>query len=170
MRWQNTETPTFAGSAGSAGEPAIVETMQLLDHDGNVIAAVVKSVDGNVTMSVDGQPKVYRALLTQTGTDAPVATVLENTLGGEVVWTRGSPGTYAGTLANAFTADKTFVNIQGDLTVGDWDGGTAIRAFSITRPGSSAVSVQTVLGALGGTWAASDDLLVGQSVEILVYP
>lgn len=26
--------------------------------------------------------KVYTALLTQTGTDAPVATVLENTLGG----------------------------------------------------------------------------------------
>lgn len=117
-----------------------------------------------------GGPKVYRALLTQTGTDAPVATVIENTLGGEVVWTRGNLGTYAGTLANAFTADKTFVNIQGDLAVGDWDGGTAIKAFSIVRSGSSAVSVQTVIGALGGSWASADDCLVGQSVEILVYP
>ena len=30
--------------------------------------------------------KVYTALLTQTGTNAPVATVLENTLGGTPVW------------------------------------------------------------------------------------
>lgn len=30
---------------------------------------------------IGGMPKIYKALLTQTGTDAPVATVLENTLG-----------------------------------------------------------------------------------------
>ena len=57
-----------------------------------------------------GGPKVYRALLTQTGTDAPVATVLENTLGGEVVWTRGLTGIYFGTLAGAFPSGKTYVS------------------------------------------------------------
>ena len=50
--------------------------------------------------------KVYTALLSQTGTNAPVATVLENTLGGTVVWTRTSLGTYTGTLAGAFTLNK----------------------------------------------------------------
>ena len=50
---------------------------------------------------------VYTALLTQTGTNAPVATVLENTLGGTVVWTRDSAGFYTGTLAGAFTVSKT---------------------------------------------------------------
>jgi hypothetical protein len=43
--------------------------------------------------------KVYTALLTQTGTNAPVATVLENTLGTTIAWTRQSQGIYNATLA-----------------------------------------------------------------------
>lgn len=50
--------------------------------------------------------KVYTALLTQTGTDAPVATVLENTIG-DIVWTRDGAGRYQGTLVGAFTRDKS---------------------------------------------------------------
>lgn len=50
---------------------------------------------------------VYTALLTQSGTDAPVATVLQNTLGGTVVWTRNGVGDYTGTLTGAFLAGKT---------------------------------------------------------------
>lgn len=53
--------------------------------------------------------KVYTALLTQSGTDAPTATVLQNTLGGTVIWTRDSQGTYYGTLSGAFTTGKTFI-------------------------------------------------------------
>lgn len=56
---------------------------------------------------------VYTALLTQSGTDAPVATVLENTLGGTVVWTRNDTGIYTGTLAGAFTENKTFCFATG---------------------------------------------------------
>jgi hypothetical protein len=50
---------------------------------------------------------VYVALLTQSGTSAPVATVIQNTLGGTVVWTRINTGVYIGTLAGAFPEDKT---------------------------------------------------------------
>lgn len=57
---------------------------------------------------------VYVALLSQTGTDAPVATVLENTLGGTVVWSYNDVGSYYATLANAFTAGKTFVLLSGN--------------------------------------------------------
>ena len=57
---------------------------------------------------------VYTALLNQTSTNAPVATVLKNTLGGTVVWTRTSPGLYVGTLTGAFTANKTWcISING---------------------------------------------------------
>lgn len=41
--------------------------------------------------------KVYSAILVQTGTDAPVATVLENTLGTNVVWSRSGAGNYIAT-------------------------------------------------------------------------
>lgn len=53
--------------------------------------------------------KVYTALLSQTGTSAPTATVLENTLGGTIIWTRTGIGTYVGTLSGVFTANKTAV-------------------------------------------------------------
>ena len=53
--------------------------------------------------------KIYNAVLTQSGNSAPVATVLQNTLGGTVVWTRDSEGLYFGTLASAFTPNKTLV-------------------------------------------------------------
>ena len=53
--------------------------------------------------------KMYTALLSQSGTDAPVATVLQNTLGGTVVWTYFDFGVYQGTLSSAFPASKTHV-------------------------------------------------------------
>lgn len=56
--------------------------------------------------------KVYTALLAQSGTSAPVATVLENTLGGTIVWTRSTPGVYTGTLVGAFVTNKTFINAK----------------------------------------------------------
>lgn len=38
--------------------------------------------------------KVYTALLTQSGSNAPVANVLENTIGGSLVWSRADSGDY----------------------------------------------------------------------------
>ena len=59
--------------------------------------------------------KVYTALLTQSGAFAPTATVLENTLGGSITWSRNSVGVYLGTLANGFssTLSKVRVFISG---------------------------------------------------------
>ena len=51
----------------------------------NRINAPAGSVDPNGVLDLGLGVKVYRALLTQTNTDAPVATVLENTMGGTVV-------------------------------------------------------------------------------------
>lgn len=51
--------------------------------------------------------KVYSALLTQTGTNAPVATVLENTLGGDVSWTRANTGYYIANTSGLLTLNKT---------------------------------------------------------------
>jgi hypothetical protein len=56
--------------------------------------------------------KVYTALLSQSGTDAPTAVVLENTIG-NIVWTRDSEGFYFGTLLGVFTENKTICFIGG---------------------------------------------------------
>ena len=52
--------------------------------------------------------KVYIATLTQTGTNAPIATVLENTLGEVPTWSYVSAGTYRlNTIGDVFVDGKT---------------------------------------------------------------
>jgi len=53
--------------------------------------------------------KVYTAIITQTGTDAPIATVLENTLGANATWVRNTIGDY-GLLFDSLvlSENKTF--------------------------------------------------------------
>ena len=69
---------------------------------------IYSKIDEIIKKLNDNEPKykVYTALLTQTGTSDPVATVLENTLG-DIVWSRVGVGHYSGVLLGAFTANKT---------------------------------------------------------------
>lgn len=54
--------------------------------------------------------KTYTALLTQAGTAAPVATILQNTTSETFTWTRQSAGNYTITASSAlFIANKTMV-------------------------------------------------------------
>lgn len=54
MQWKNTETPTFAGNAGTGNAPAYVEVLTLVDRDGNVLKTLTKGVDGTLSESVAG--------------------------------------------------------------------------------------------------------------------
>lgn len=53
--------------------------------------------------------KVYIATVTQTGTNAPVPTVLFNSLGGTPAWSYAGVGIYNLTLASAFPENKTAI-------------------------------------------------------------
>jgi hypothetical protein len=56
-----------------------------------------------------GRPyKSYSALLTQSGTSAPTAIVLENTLGGGLIWSYTNEGYYTATLVEGFSIGNTF--------------------------------------------------------------
>ncbi len=96
--------------------------------------------------------KVYTALLNQTGTQPPVPTILENTLG-DIVWSRSSTGLYEATLMNAFTVNKTISFTGTDLI-----GGSLIITYN-------SVSVITF-----NAWIGGDDSLINTYVEIRVYP
>ena len=95
---------------------------------------------------------VYTALLTQAGTAAPVATILQNTTGGTFTWTRQSAGNYTVTASTAlFTADKTIVfGNQGNIPDVD---------FKWNRTSDTAVTLST----------GSDSRLVNGSFEIRIY-
>ena len=79
----------------------------------------LEAISGGSSEPVDPRPyKVYTALLTQSGTNAPVATVLENTLGGDVVWSYNDESRFSATSDNLFTLNKTVV-FTGSVFNGD---------------------------------------------------
>lgn len=96
------------GTALVAGDIPGANALMCVAYDlGNTRWELLNAAVGN-------NYKVYKALLTQSGTDAPVATVLENTLG-TVTWLYSSVGDYFATSANLFTIGKTVLRIhKGD--------------------------------------------------------
>ena len=62
------------------------------------------------TIKMSGQRPydVYTALITQSGSDAPVATVLENTFNTSLTWTRTGTGTYSIGATGSFPVSGTF--------------------------------------------------------------
>ena len=102
---------------------------------------------------------VYTALLSQSGTDAPTATVLQNTLGGTVVWTRDSAGFYLGTLAGAFTQNKTFVLVTHDGSLG-----------ATGYMGGGRNDGDSVFVTFQGQDGNFVDILGENAIEIRVYP
>ena len=115
------------------------------------------------TTPVDPRPyKVYTALLTQSGTNAPVATVLENTLGGDVVWSRHGVGVYSGTLSGVFTLEKTYVILGIPDNVSNAVGYFVTNLTS--RPNSISLGTPEIT-----TNVLSDGILYVTSIEIRVY-
>ena len=72
-----------------------------------------------VDLIPDANYKVYTAILNQSGTNNPTVTVLQNSLGGNIVWTRFATGSYKGTLSNTFTVNKTYVSSSLSQTGND---------------------------------------------------
>jgi hypothetical protein len=106
--------------------------------------------------------KVYTALLSQSGTDAPIATVLENTLGGTVVWSYEDVGDYRGTLNEVFTENKThLVFTNNSFSLGAYP-----SYYSFDRVSENYVQINTTDG-LGGI--GTNDNLYYTSIEIRVY-
>jgi hypothetical protein len=117
-------------------------------------------VNTSKSLTKAAEPKVYRALLTQSGPDAPVATVLENTIG-DIVWTRDSEGVYRGTLLDAFTISRTVVLIGGCFNQPE-----AVIQGTIDDGNSGGVIVTTYMTL---TTSLLDGLLYQTPIEILVY-
>ncbi len=102
---------------------------------GGISASTFNSnfVDGKLTVNQKGY-KEYVALLSQSGTSAPVATVLQNELGEVPVFSRDGTGEYyLTTTGDVFTANKTSVTItnsEGGKTIGGYSDTTKTVYFS----------------------------------------
>lgn len=108
------------------------------------------------------QFRSYVASLTQTGTAAPAATVLEDTLSDDpddpsIVWTRSGAGVYLGTLAGKFLAGKTFVIHSNPVLIN----GSKIQA---RRTSDDVITVSTQIADNTAT-----DAILAHQIEIRVY-
>lgn len=107
--------------------------------------------------------KVYTAIITQTGTDAPTAVVLQNTLGITPTLTRFATGNYRITASNTFTANKTFCIVGQEA-----NSGTGMNYIWASDSNDDEVLLQTYDGAGFGA-ALTDDKMDRLAVEIRVY-
>lgn len=120
--------------------------------------------------------KIYKVLVSQTGTGNPTVTVLENTLG-TVTWTRSSAGNYYITSNDLFTDGKTF--IPGNTNAEDGSsysyhsigsGGNIIGWISFAKEDSGQLLMQTISSATNN--AVEFSTLLPNSTypfEIIVY-
>ena len=106
---------------------------------------------------------VYTALITQTGTDAPVATVLQNTTGGTIVWTRNSTGRYLATISGAtYTTDKTAILLtSGSASATDG------RFLKVESGGNTTVQAFYNFDTSANT--SQDGIIAGSMIEIRIY-
>jgi len=102
---------------------------------------------------------VYTALITQAGAAAPIATVLQNTTGGTIVWTRNSTGRYVATISGTtYTTDKTTVLVTSG---GNND--------NILRPRITATTAIDWYNIDSSDNAVSDTIAETTTVEIRIY-
>lgn len=112
----------------------------------------------NNTSSESGY-KSYVALMSQTGTAAPTAIELENSLG-NIVWTRNSAGVYYGTLSGAFPITRTFtLSINGGGYDADVLNGGGGDAYNLVRLNDNVLVLSTT----------GDSILNYSPIEIRVY-
>ncbi len=100
--------------------------------------------------------KVYTALLTQSGTDAPVATVLQNTLGVTLTFSYDQTGHYYNNenLGNAIIITNAVF----------------FQDSSLQRANYSYDGTNLYIRTYNNVGVAADDILISSPVEIRVYP
>ena len=152
--------PTLANT-GIQNNDTLTVALQKIDNEFNSTTTTTTTtiVSTTTTTTTIAPYKSYVAILNQSATAPPIATVIKNTLGGTIIWSRVDTGWYKATLSGAFTPDKTVIFItngigQPTFISGEvYDGsGDAMQIFIRNFSGS-----------------ADDYLLSNASIRIDVY-
>tara|TARA_R110000744_G_scaffold96626_1_gene186747 strand:+ start:1145 stop:2548 length:1404 start_codon:yes stop_codon:yes gene_type:complete len=136
------------GTAGTYASPSSITT----NSQGHVTSITAGS----------GGSTVYRALLTQTTTGAPVETVLENTTGKTLTYTRVGVGNYRATWSSAL-ADINKVYMTA--ATGNYKAGP-----SVTNLTSSSTNNFSIFTYETSSLTQSDSVLEKTGIEIIIYP
>lgn len=122
---------------------------------------LISALKNYILNGLDTRPyKVYTALLSQSGTSAPVATVLENTIGN--IWFDYSDvGNYYLYSDNQFTLNKTWYTRCIDLGTG----GPTYRATLFDNNDLNSMNIQSEIN----VDTPANDILNNTPIEIRVY-
>jgi len=136
--------------------------IKLPDTSATLVASingVMADSKGNITLT-DALPYYkYVATLNQTGTDDPVANVLENNIGA-ITWTRLFPGGFKAELTNGFVVGRTVIRVNVVSDEAD-----QIRVFNLTAN----QILFDMVDAAGGSCDCLGTGAGNTSVEIIVY-
>lgn len=138
-------------------EDPVAEDSTLIFPAKPIIGTYTLATLDDIPALVDSRPyKVYTVLLTQSLTNAPVATILENTLGGTVVFSYSGVGSYVATLTGVFILNKTWCSITS----------TASADVTVTA-GRSSDNTVNINSFLSGT--LTNSIMSPTCLEIRVY-
>lgn len=142
--------------------PLPKQTKQVVAEDYNrVVEAVNELIDEVSLLALGVTTKyVYAVTTTQTSTNAPVATELENALG-EVVWARTSAGTYTATSDGLFEDGKTLPNGNPETFT---DNATGDK-ITVVRTSANVITVTTT----NSSDVLTDGILTNRYLEFVVY-
>lgn len=131
-----------------------------IKHYFTKINEIIDYLNG-IGKSGSGTYKEYTVLLSQSSTNAPTVKILRNTLGGNVIWSYNSIGTYTATLYNNHNKDKQFLLFGiGDDNIGG--------AFFVSR--ISGLDNQLSFSfSSQSTGLTSNDLLYNTTFEYRIY-
>lgn len=148
---------TKKGTGGGPGStPTLSEVLAEGADGGN------RAITGITTIN---DVKVYNISITQTGTDAPVITIYENSLSGTTVSSYENVGDYRLTLAGAFPINKTFIINPCQSFDDDGDAATYVRV----RAFGDFLNI-TALDALNGGNNKEIESSIPLMIGVLVYP
>lgn len=140
----------------------------------NVGAA--SNANGVIFIATGATPTVYSNGSTLDSDGAPIATVLENTLGGTLVWTRNDAGTYFATLIGVFPVNKVFAP---STVIGTANADGILGFALIGRADNDTMILHTFDTGRQSLWegdpnplnyAGQDGLLTSWPFTIIVYP
>lgn len=119
------------------------------------------TIDESLPTPPGGLPvgtKIYTAALNQTGTNDPTAAVMQNTLTGNIAWSRNATGSYIGTLTGEFTENKTTIIIGTLQTVNK-------PVIIAIWNNVNSIAILTTINE-----TPADDTLIDTTIEIKIYP
>ncbi len=152
----------YIAASGSLPVTTVIGKQMIFEFVYNATTAKWYCINTSIEGYSESIALHYRAIVSQSGTAAPVSAILINTLGFVPVWARSSQGNYTLTQTGGFPAAKTFVD--ANCAYNGTFGPMIASVFHPDLPNSVTVLTSNIIG--GGVLQDDNTFWL----DIYVYP